>query len=79
MGLAIVYQIVQAHEGKVWARSKLGVGSEFVLRLARLAEEKLLEEQPMKERSGMQVVMEEREEAPRLQGAAVAAGGPTHG
>ncbi len=79
LGLAIVYQIVQAHEGKVWARSKLGVGSEFVLRLARLAEEKLLEEQPMKERSGMQVVMEEREEAPRLQGAAVAAGGPTHG
>jgi two-component system, NtrC family, sensor histidine kinase PilS len=39
LGLAIVYQIVQAHEGKVWARSKSGVGSEFVLRLRRLAEE----------------------------------------
>jgi two-component system sensor histidine kinase PilS (NtrC family) len=37
LGLAIVYQIVQAHEGKVWARSKLGQGSEFVLRLRRLA------------------------------------------
>ena len=33
--LAIVYQIVQAHEGKVWARSKLGEGSVFVLRLRR--------------------------------------------
>ena len=37
LGLAIVYQIVQAHDGKVWARSKLGEGSEFVLRLRRLA------------------------------------------
>ena len=38
LGLAIVYQIVQAHEGKVWARSKVGQGSDFVLRLRRLAE-----------------------------------------
>ncbi len=37
LGLAIVYQIVQAHEGKVWARSKPGQGSEFVLRLRRMA------------------------------------------
>ena len=37
LGLAIVYQIVQAHDGKVWVRSKLGEGSEFVLRLRRLA------------------------------------------
>jgi len=37
LGLAIVYQVVQAHEGKVWARSKPGQGSEFVLRLKRLA------------------------------------------
>lgn len=79
LGLAIVYQIVQAHEGKVWARSKLGIGSEFVLRLPRFAEEKLIEEQPLKDRPGMQVVIEGREEAPRLQGAAVAAGGQTHG
>lgn len=37
LGLAIVYQVVQAHEGKVWARSKPGTGSEFVLRLKRMA------------------------------------------
>lgn len=37
LGLAIVYQIVQAHDGKVWVRSKLGQGSEFVLRLRRIA------------------------------------------
>lgn len=37
LGLAIVYQIVQAHDGKVWVRSKLGEGSEFVLRLRRVA------------------------------------------
>jgi len=36
LGLALVYQIVQAHEGKVWARSKLGQGSEFVVRLHRV-------------------------------------------
>ncbi len=37
LGLAIVYQIVHAHEGKVWARSKLGEGSVFVLRLRQTA------------------------------------------
>jgi len=37
LGLAIVYQIVQAHDGKVWVRSKLGEGSEFVLRLRKMA------------------------------------------
>jgi len=31
-----VYQIVQAHEGKVWARSRLAEGTTFVLRLRRL-------------------------------------------
>src|SRR6202522_1185750 len=36
LGLAVVYQIVQAHEGKVWARSKPGLGTTFVLRLRRL-------------------------------------------
>ncbi|HTU41577.1 MAG TPA: ATP-binding protein [Candidatus Aquilonibacter sp.] len=35
LGLAVVYQIVQAHEGKVWARSKPGKGTTFVLRLRR--------------------------------------------
>lgn len=39
LGLAIVYQIVQAHQGKVWVRSKPGQGSQFVMRLRRLAEE----------------------------------------
>jgi len=37
LGLAIVYQIVQAHEGKVWARSRVGEGTTFVLRLRRMA------------------------------------------
>ena len=36
LGMAIVYQIMQAHEGKVWARSKPGQGTTFVLRLHRL-------------------------------------------
>ncbi|HXX00343.1 MAG TPA: ATP-binding protein, partial [Candidatus Acidoferrales bacterium] len=36
LGLALVYQIVQAHEGKVWARSRPGQGTTFVLRLHRL-------------------------------------------
>jgi len=35
-----VYQIVQAHEGKVWARSKPGQGTTFVLRLRRLDAER---------------------------------------
>jgi two-component system sensor histidine kinase PilS (NtrC family) len=41
LGLAVVYQIVQAHEGKVWARSKPGQGTTFVLRLRRLEAERL--------------------------------------
>jgi len=36
LGLAVVYQIVQAHEGRVWARSKPGQGTTFILRLRRL-------------------------------------------
>jgi two-component system sensor histidine kinase PilS (NtrC family) len=39
LGLAVVYQIVQAHEGRVWARSKPGQGTTFVLRLHRLESE----------------------------------------
>jgi len=39
LGLAVVYQIVQAHEGKVWARSKPGHGAVFVLRLRRVPAE----------------------------------------
>jgi two-component system, NtrC family, sensor histidine kinase PilS len=40
LGLAVVYQIVQAHEGKVWARSKPGKGTTFILRLRRLDAER---------------------------------------
>jgi len=40
LGLVIVYQIVQAHDGKVWARSKPGQGTTFVLRLRRLDAER---------------------------------------
>jgi len=40
LGLAVVYQIVQAHEGKVWARSKVGQGTTFVLRLRRFDAER---------------------------------------
>jgi two-component system sensor histidine kinase PilS (NtrC family) len=40
LGLAVVYQIVQAHEGKVWARSKPGQGTTLVLRLRRLDAER---------------------------------------
>jgi two-component system, NtrC family, sensor histidine kinase PilS len=41
LGLAVVYQIVQAHEGRVWARSKPGQGTTFVVRLRRLEAERL--------------------------------------
>jgi two-component system sensor histidine kinase PilS (NtrC family) len=41
LGLAVVYQIVQAHEGKVWARSKPGQGTTFILRVRRLDAERL--------------------------------------
>ena len=39
LGLALVYQIVQAHEGKIWARSKPGQGTTFVLRVRSLEAE----------------------------------------
>ncbi len=46
LGLALVYQIVQAHEGKIWARSKPGQGSTFILRLRRIEDERMqLEEE----------------------------------
>jgi two-component system, NtrC family, sensor histidine kinase PilS len=40
LGLAVVYQIVQAHEGRVWARSKPGQGTTLILRLRRLNPER---------------------------------------
>jgi two-component system, NtrC family, sensor histidine kinase PilS len=45
LGLAVVYQIVQAHEGKVWARSKPGQGTTFILRLKRLEAERQSEDE----------------------------------
>jgi two-component system sensor histidine kinase PilS (NtrC family) len=49
LGLAVVYQIVQAHEGKVWARSKPGQGTTFVLRLRRLDAERPAASAPVDE------------------------------
>jgi two-component system, NtrC family, sensor histidine kinase PilS len=40
LGLAVVYQIVQAHEGKVYARSKPRQGTTFVLKLRCLDAER---------------------------------------
>ena len=52
LGLAVVYQIVQAHEGKVWARSKPGQGTTFVLRLRRFDAERQAENYPTAGDSG---------------------------
>jgi two-component system sensor histidine kinase PilS (NtrC family) len=46
LGLAVVYQIVQAHEGKVWARSKPEQGTTFVLRLRRCDSERHMNGSP---------------------------------
>ncbi|HVR25795.1 MAG TPA: ATP-binding protein [Candidatus Polarisedimenticolia bacterium] len=46
LGLAVVYQIVQAHEGKVWARSKPEQGTTFVLRLRRYDSERHMNSSP---------------------------------
>jgi signal transduction histidine kinase len=48
LGLAVVYQIVQAHEGKVWARSRPGQGTTFVLRLRRLGAERVGEDESVR-------------------------------
>jgi hypothetical protein len=47
LGLAVVYQIVQAHEGKVWARSKPGQGTTFVMRLRRFDAERQTDSAPV--------------------------------
>ena len=52
LGLAVVYQIVQAHEGRVWARSKPGKGTTFVLRLRSFDAERASSETLDPEESG---------------------------
>jgi two-component system sensor histidine kinase PilS (NtrC family) len=74
LGLAVVYQIVQAHEGKVWARSKVGQGTTFVLRLRRFdAERQMIP--PATEKAAIPAMPTAE---PAMQ-AAVAAGGGRHG
>jgi two-component system sensor histidine kinase PilS (NtrC family) len=74
-GLAIVYQIVQAHEGKVWARSKPGQGTTFVLRLRRLdAERPVSSDESVAEKSRALVSAR-----PTVAVAAVGAGGGLRG
>jgi signal transduction histidine kinase len=75
LGLAVVYQIVQAHEGKVWARSKPGQGTTFVLRLRRLDAEKRGVGTPLVENVGEA----EMQAAPSAQLAAVGAEGRPRG
>jgi two-component system, NtrC family, sensor histidine kinase PilS len=72
LGLAVVYQIVQAHEGKVWARSKPGQGTTFVLRLRRLDAEKLDVEKRDVERQAARAPSAENLAAPVLPEAAPA-------
>jgi two-component system, NtrC family, sensor histidine kinase PilS len=79
LGLAVVYQIVQAHEGKVWARSKPGQGTTFVLRLRRLdaerrAVEKLALEKPSAEHQAIRTTSAETFAAPAQLAVAAAEG-----
>ena len=74
LGLALVYQIVQAHEGKVWARSKPGQGTTFVLRLRRLDAERATATQ-----GPVAVAAGKAGSVPSEQPLAVAAGGRLHG
>jgi len=71
LGLALVYQIVQAHEGKIYARSKPGQGTTFILRLRRLDAER---SDPSDESAAVQSGA--LASAPSL---AAAAGGRVHG
>jgi two-component system, NtrC family, sensor histidine kinase PilS len=64
LGLAVVYQIVQAHEGKVWARSKPGQGTTFVLRLRRLEAERIATERLATERHSVRTSSPENFAAP---------------
>jgi two-component system sensor histidine kinase PilS (NtrC family) len=74
LGLALVYQIVQAHEGKVWARSKPGQGATFVLRLRRFEAERTVS--AGKSSVAIPGKAQQTEPVPQL---AAAAGGRSHG
>jgi two-component system sensor histidine kinase PilS (NtrC family) len=75
LGLAVVYQIVQAHEGKVWARSKPGQGTTFVLRLRRFDAER---QSPVADSSATKAATP-HPEAPSQQLAAAAGEGSLRG
>jgi two-component system, NtrC family, sensor histidine kinase PilS len=77
LGLAVVYQIVQAHEGKVWARSKQGQGTTFILRLRRLDAERTATEKPGADRQALRASSENIAAPAQL--AAVAAEGRLRG
>lgn len=72
LGMAIVYQIMQAHEGKVWARSKPEQGTTFVLRLRRFEAEQAA---AVPENAARESVPSPATSAPM----AVAAGGRSNG
>ena len=75
LGLAIVCQIVQAHEGKVWARSKVGEGSVFVLRLRRISTEQRVA--PTQKSTTEAVTVQSG--SPKAVSAAAGTGGGVHG
>ncbi|MGA7217604.1 MAG: ATP-binding protein [Candidatus Sulfotelmatobacter sp.] len=75
LGLAVVYQIVQAHEGKVWARSKPDHGTTFILRLRRLDAQKQATNALLRTQRNANLVSED----PAMQLAAAASEGRTRG
>ena len=66
LGLAVVYQIVQAHEGRVWARSRPGQGTTFVLRLRRFGAESVAARPLDAEKSGAEKLDPEKPCAAKL-------------
>ncbi|MFY9910230.1 MAG: ATP-binding protein [Candidatus Sulfotelmatobacter sp.] len=66
LGLAVVYQIVQAHEGKVWARSKPAKGTTFVLRLRCFDAERVSSTNLESDDSGMIEAIEREQGASSL-------------
>lgn len=44
LGLSIAKKIIEMHKGRIWAKSRLGEGSEFYFSLPRYSEEEILRE-----------------------------------